>query len=79
MRGLFQGTSDSDFFPTWSGWLRLCDIFPHKLDKDAMIKELDDLLAYCNEGEKDSFGASTREEAFQTEKRLNFLLLKTAL
>lgn len=60
MRGLFRGFCALGVFSTESGWTKVVrsdEVFPEKLsmveNKDATIKEFDDLVAYCKEGEVD--------------------------
>lgn len=78
MRGLFQGGCHLGVFPTGSGWTGTVrgEIFPGKFSmikiKDAMIKEFDDLVAYCKEGEEGSLRRIDTEGALPDREEIDF-------
>lgn len=77
--GLFEGICHPAVFPKGSGvkgLLVACQVFRDTLsivkNKDAMIRELDGLVAYCKEGEKDSLRRINTEDGLPDRKEIEF-------
>ena len=77
MRGLVQGTCDLGALTTEFGWTEQArPIFPDNKSlirrKEATIKEFDDLVAYCKEGEKCSLRRVDTGEGLPDRKEIEF-------
>lgn len=77
MRGLIQGTCDWGGLSTGFGWtVPARPIFPDNQSlirrKEATLKEFDDLVAYCKEGEKCSLQRVDTGESLPDRKEIEF-------
>lgn len=83
MDGLFHGCCALGVFLTESGstnMLGSTEIFANKLpmvqNNDATIKDFEDLVAYCKEGEVDNFGCIDTGGGIPDRKKIDFPLIQ---